>query len=144
MISIKIKISLIAICAICIAFVCPATFANTLYERLGGEKTVAQFVSETVDLSAVDPQIKRSFDKVDLKKLKVKVAEQICALTQGPCKYTGDDMKLAHQGLELTEAEFYGFVDILRGTLNRAKVPESAKNELLRILAPMKRDIVTK
>ena len=53
-------------------------------------------------------------------------------------------MKLAHQGLELTEAEFYGFVDILRGTLNRAKVPESAKNELLRILAPMKRDIVTK
>ena len=53
-------------------------------------------------------------------------------------------MKIAHQGLDITEAEFYGFVDILRGTLNRAKVPESAKNELLRILAPMKRDIVTK
>ncbi len=141
MISIKTKISFVVIC---IATICPVAFANTLYERLGGEKTVAQFVSETVDLSVVDPQIKRSFDKVDLKKLKVKVAEQICALTGGPCKYSGDDMKIAHQGLDITEAEFYGFVEILRDTLNRAKVPESAKNELLRILAPMKRDIVTK
>lgn len=141
MILIKTKISLVVIF---IATICPVAFASTLYERLGGEKTVAQFVSETVDLSVVDPQIKRSFDKVDLKKLKVKVAEQICALTGGPCKYSGDDMKIAHQGLDITEAEFYGFVEILRGTLNRAKVPESAKNELLRILAPMKRDIVTK
>lgn len=141
MILIKTKISLVVIF---IATICPVAFANTLYERLGGEKIVAQFVSETVDLSVVDPLIKRSFDKVDLKKLKVKVAEQICALTGGPCKYSGDDMKIAHQGLDITEAEFYGFVDILRGTLNRAKVPESAKNELLRILAPMKRDIVTK
>ena len=141
MISIKTKISLVVIF---IATICPVAFANTLYERLGGEKIVAQFVSETVDLSIVDPLIKRSFDKVDLKKLKVKVAEQICALSGGPCKYSGDDMKIAHQGLDITEAEFYGFVDILRGTLNRAKVPESAKNELLRILAPMKRDIVTK
>lgn len=133
-----------SLAAICIGIVCPTAFASTLYERLGGEKAVAQFVSETVDLSAVDPQIKRSFDKVDLKKLKVKVAEQICALTDGPCKYSGDDMKLAHQGMDLTEADFYGFVEILRGTLNRAKVSEGAKNELLRILAPMKRDIVTK
>lgn len=141
MISTKTKIGL---AIICIASVCPAAFANTLYERLGGEKMVAQFVSETVDLSAADPQIKRSFDKVDLKKLKVKVAEQICVLTDGPCKYSGDDMKVAHQGLDITETEFYGFVEILRGTLNRAKVSEGAKNELLRILAPMKRDIVTK
>ena len=141
MISTKTKIGVVIIC---ITAICPAAVANSLYERLGGEKTVAQFVSETVDLSAIDPQIKRSFDKVDLKKLKLKVAEQICALTDGPCKYSGDDMKIAHQGLDLTESEFYGFVEILRGTLNRAKVPEGAKNELLRILAPMKRDIVTK
>ena len=71
MISIKTKISLVVIF---IATICPVAFANTLYERLGGEKIVAQFVSETVDLSIVDPLIKRSFDKVDLKKLKVKVA----------------------------------------------------------------------
>ena len=141
MISIKTRVALAILCSCAI---CPFALASTLYERLGGEKMVAEFVSETVDLSATDPSIKRSFDKVDLKKLKVKVAEQICALTGGPCKYSGDSMKLAHQGMDITEAEFYGFVEIFRETLNRAKVAEGAKNELLRILAPMKRDIVTK
>ena len=53
-------------------------------------------------------------------------------------------MKLVHQGLDVTEAQFYRFVEILRGTLNKAQVPDGAKNELLRILAPMKRDIIAK
>ena len=141
MISIKTSVGFAILCSVA---TCPFAFAETLYERLGGQKTVADFVSETVELSATDQTIKRSFDKVDLKKLKVKVTEQICALTGGPCNYSGDSMKLAHQGLDITEAEFYGFVEIFRGTLNRANVPEGAKNELLRILAPMKRDIVTK
>lgn len=141
MISINSRIGLFAFCAIAI---CPAVFADTLYERLGGEKGVAQFVEQTIDLTASDPVTKRSFEKVDLKKLKLKIAEHICALTDGPCKYAGDPMKIVHQGLDITEAEFFAMVEILRGTLNRSRVSESAKNELLRILAPMKRDIVSK
>ena len=139
MISNKQKIGFAALCA---TLICPTAIADTLYQRLGGEKGVAQFVDQTVELSAADPLTRRTFDKVDLKKLKQKVAEQICALTDGPCKYTGDSMKLVHQGMDITEAEFYGFVEILRGTLNRAEVSEGAKNELLRIFAPMKHQIV--
>lgn len=138
MISNKQKIGFAALCA---TLICPVAIADTLYQRLGGEKGVAHLADQTVELSAADPLTRRTFDKVDLKKLKQKVAEQICALTDGPCKYTGDSMKLVHQGLDITEAEFYGFVEILRGTLNRAEVSEGAKNELLRILAPMKREI---
>lgn len=123
---------------------CQSVLAESLYERLGGVQGVAQFVDQTIDLTAANPLTKRSFDKVDLKKLKLKIAEHICALTDGPCKYTGDSMKLAHRGLDITEGEFYTMVEILRGTLNRAEVPEGAKNELLRILAPMQREIVTK
>lgn len=122
----------------------PMVVAQTLYERLGGEVGVARFVDQTIDLTASDAVTKRSFDKVDLKKLKVKIGEHICALTGGPCEYSGDPMKIVHQGLDITEAEFYSMVEILRGTLNRSQVSESAKNELLRILAPMKRDIVSK
>lgn len=140
MFSINRRIGLIAIFAIMIS---PIALADTLYDRLGGEKGVAQFVNRTVDLSAMDPQTKRTFDKVDLKKLKQKVAEQICSLTGGPCTYTGDSMKLVHQGMNLTEAEFYGFVETLRSALNESQVSAGAKNELLRILAPMKRDIVS-
>ena len=104
MISINKQIGVFAICAITI---CPTVFADTLYERLGGEKGVAQFVDQTIDLTVADPLTKRSFDKIDLKKLKQKIAEQICALTEGPCKYSGDPMKVVHQGLDISEAEFY-------------------------------------
>lgn len=118
--------------------------AGSLYARLGGETVVTKVVGETIDRCAVSPQTRRSFDKVNLKNLKKKLVEQICFLSGGGCEYTGDDMKLVHKGLDITESEFYGLVDILRDSLNNAGVAEGPKNELLRLLAPMKRDIVTK
>lgn len=117
---------------------------TTLYERLGGEKVVARFVDETINLTSTDPKTKRSFDKINLVNLKKKIAEHICELTDGPCKYSGDSMKLVHKGMDITESEFYLMVEHLRIALDRTGVDEGAKNELLRILAPMKRDIVTK
>lgn len=118
--------------------------ATTLYDQLGGAKVIEQVVSDTIDRTASDPVTKRSFDKVNLAKLKKKVEEHICELSGGPCKYSGDPMKLAHQGLDIKEAEFFGMVQHLRDSLDKAGVPQSAKNELLKILAPMKRDIVTR
>jgi len=118
--------------------------AATLYERLGGNKIIEQVVSDTIDRTASDPVTRRSFDKVNLANVKRKVVEQICELASGPCKYSGDSMKLSHQGLDIREAEFYGMVQHLREALDRAGVQQSAKNELLKLLAPMKRDIVTR
>jgi len=121
-----------------------AGWPATLYDRLGGAKVIEQVVADTIDRTASDPVTKRSFDKVDLAKLKKKVEEHICELSAGPCKYSGDTMKLSHQGLDIREAEFFGMVQHLRDSLDKAGVPQSAKNELLKILAPMKRDIVTR
>ena len=120
------------------------TPTDTLFQRLGGEKTVAQIVDETIDSTAADAKTARSFKKVNLVNLKKKIVEQICQLADGPCMYSGDEMKLVHSGLDITESEFYGMVEHLRMALDHANVGEGAKNELLRILAPMKREIVTK
>ncbi len=117
---------------------------QTLYQRLGGEKTIAKIVDETIDRSATHAQTARSFNKINLVNLKKKIVEHFCQLAEGPCKYSGDEMKLVHKGLDITESEFYGMVEHLRMALDHAQVTESAKNELLKILAPMKRDIVTK
>jgi hemoglobin len=117
--------------------------APTLYEALGGQPVIERVVNQTVEKSATDPVTKRSFDKVNLTNLKKKLVEQICEIAAGPCKYSGDTMKLSHKGLDITEAEFYGLVEHLRESLNAAGVSEGAKNQLLRLLAPMKRDIVT-
>jgi hemoglobin len=126
-------------------FLSPLIFATepSLYERLGGEAVVAKVVEQTVSRVANNPEVNQSFDKVNLSKLDKIVVEQICSLTGGGCKYSGDDMKTVHAGLNITEREFYAMVEALRMALDANGVGEREKNELLRILAPMKRDIVT-
>ena len=117
---------------------------TSLYARLGGEPVVAQVVNQTIDTVAQDPRVNRSFDQVNLKRVKSKLVEQICSLTRGGCEYTGDEMKLVHKGLKITEREFYALVEALRQALNDNGVGEREKNELLAILAPMKRLVVEK
>lgn len=115
----------------------------SLYSRLGGDPVVKKVVGETIDRSASDPRTRRSFEGVKLQNVKDKIVEQICSLTGGGCTYTGDPMDKVHKGLKNTEAEMHLLVQFLRDSLDKNGVGESEKNELLRILAPMKRDIVT-
>ena len=91
-----------------------------------------------------DARTKRSFQKINLKRLREKLNEQICALSNGPCQYSGDSMKDVHGGLDITDAEFNGLVENLTTALNANGVGLREKNELLKLLAPMKRDVVTK
>jgi hemoglobin len=114
----------------------------TLYERLGGAPTMDRVVSRLVDRAAADVRMQRSFDGVKLPALKKSIAQQFCNVAGGGCVYEGETMANAHRDLKITDSEFDALVALLREELDRAHVPPSAKNELLRLLAPMKRDIV--
>ncbi|HUP29705.1 MAG TPA: group 1 truncated hemoglobin [Usitatibacter sp.] len=122
---------------------CAAVPANepSLYARLGGEPVVKRVVGETIDRASTDPRTSRSFKDVKLQNVKDKIVEQICDLAGGGCKYSGDPMDKVHKGLKNTEAEMALVVQWLRDALERAGVHDREKNELLRLLAPMKRDI---
>lgn len=117
---------------------------GSLYQRLGGEPVVARVVEETIGRVSRDSRVNQSFDKVDIRKLNQKIVDQICMLGGGGCRYTGDDMKKVHAGLDITEQGFYALVEALRDSLDSNGVGEREKNELLRLLAPMKRDVVTR
>jgi hemoglobin len=119
------------------------TSDQPLYTRLGGAPVVKQVVGETIDRAATDPRTSRSFQDVKLQNVKDKIVEQICSLAGGGCKYTGDPMDKVHAGLKNTEAEMNLLVQFLRDACDHAGVRTAEKNELLRLLAPMKRDIVT-
>ena len=122
---------------------CAAPPANTsLYQRLGGAPTVKLFVDRTVDRTSTDPRTMRSFDGVKLGPLKDSIAQQICSISDGGCKYEGETMAKSHQDAKIQPREFDALVDILREEMDRAGVDAGAKNELLKLLAPMKRDIV--
>lgn len=114
-----------------------------LYQQLGGVDNITRFSSKTLDRVSQDPRSKRTFDGIKMPYLKASVSAYICKLADGPCVYEGQDMKKSHADLNLAGSEFELMVTILREELDAAGVPTAAKNELLRRLAPSKRDIVT-
>jgi hemoglobin len=124
------------------AGVAAANSRPLLYDRLGGATGVAAISDSLVDRVAADPKLQRSFKDTNLDHIKKMLAEQICALSGGGCRYSGDSMKETHAGHHISEAEFYGMVDELRQVLKQRGVDMGATNQLLKLLAPMKRDIV--
>ncbi len=116
--------------------------APSLYSQLGGEPVIARVVDRTIDAAASDPRTRRSFDGIKLAAVKQSLAQQICALAEGPCRYEGETMARAHRDARITASEFDALVGMLREQLDAAGVDDAAKNRLLRLLAPMKRDIV--
>jgi hemoglobin len=128
--------------ALALAAVHAANRADSLYSRLGGTANVTAIVTDTIERAAHDPHLKRSFDDVNLERVERHIVEQICGLAGGGCKYSGDSMHDAHAGLGISESEFFGLVEVLRDSMRRHGVQLRERNELLQILAPMKRDIV--
>jgi hemoglobin len=120
----------------------PAGAKASLYDRLGGQVGVAAIAGSLIDRVSADPMLGRSFKDSKLERIKQLLAEQICDLSGGPCHYSGDSMRDVHAGHHISEAEFYGMVAKLREVLKERHVSQGASNELLRLLAPMKRDVV--
>src|SRR6202162_2179978 len=111
-------------------------------DRLGAKDAIVAVVDDFVGNVAADNRINRYFAKTDIPRLKRNLVDQICAGTGGPCTYTGRDMKTAHAGMGITDAQFNALVEDLVKTLDKFKVPEKEKGELLGILGPMKPSIV--
>lgn len=78
--------------------------APPLYDRLGGADGVAAIAAALTDRVAADPKLGRSFKDAKLDRIKKLLAEQICDLSGGPCRYSGDSMKEVHAGLHISEA----------------------------------------
>jgi hemoglobin len=115
----------------------------SLYERLGKKDAITAVVDDFVGRVANDTRINGKFANANIPRLKMLLVEQICAASGGPCTYTGRDMKTTHAGMGVTGEQFDALVGDLVASLNKFKVPEREKNELLSALGPMKKDIVT-
>ena len=76
-----------------------------LYDRLGGAAGVAAIADTLIDRVAADPRLGRSFKDTNLGRIKKLFAEQICDLSGGPCRYSGDSMKEVHAGHQISEGE---------------------------------------
>jgi len=125
----------------------PAASSNdgakkSLYERLGGKPAIEAVIDEFLKNVATDQRIAHRFALTNLKDLRNKLVDQVCAATGGPCTYTGGDMKTVHRGMRVKSAEFDALVEDLIKALDTFKVPATEKGELLGALGGMKADIV--
>ncbi len=117
----------------------------SLYQRLGGYDAIAAVTDDFIGRLLADPSLARFFaghsndSKGHIRQL---VVEQLCAAAGGPCVYTGRDMKTSHTGLGITEAQWNAAVAHLVATLDKFKVPQAEKDELLAVVSTLKADIV--
>src|SRR5439155_11565322 len=115
---------------------------KSLYERLGGTPAITAVVDEFVARDVADPRINNRFFNVDADNLKKLLVQFVCMATGGPCKYEGRDMATAHAGMDLVDDEFNALVENLGGALDKFKVADKEKGELVGALGPLKPQIV--
>lgn len=123
-----------------------ATAANAedYYAEFGGQQGMTEVVNHFVDRVTHDQRIEHYFDNANIPELKKQLAIQFCMLLGGPCKYQGPDMHTVHQNMGVTEAAFNSLADDLIYVMNQQHVPISAQNALIKKLAPMEHQIVTR
>ena len=128
--------------------VCTSLFAAdapSLYKRLGGYDALAAVTDDFIGRLATDTSLQRFFvghSKDSLVRIRQLVVDQLCAATGGPCAYIGRDMKSAHQGMGISEADWNTAAGHLVATLDKFKVPQKEKAEVLAAISGLKADIV--
>ena len=123
---------------------------KALWDRLGGEAAVKAVVHDFVLAAAEDKKVNFTRDgkvKLDAKgveHLEKMLVEFVSSATGGPLKYTGKSMKESHKGMAITDDEFDALAGVLVATLKKYKVPQAEIDELVKIVASTRPDIVEK
>jgi hemoglobin len=125
-----------------------ADATSSLYDRLGGVYSIATVVDDFIDRIMVDPRLNanprvdEAHHRVAPAGFKYLVTEMVCWAAGGPQNYTGRSMKESHQEMLITAGEWEAFVDDLRQTLDKFRVPTAEQAELQTIVASTRADIV--
>jgi truncated hemoglobin YjbI len=122
---------------------------KSLYERLGGVHAIAAVVDDFVNRLIVNPVIGSnprtvaSLQKIPVPAIKFQLTAMLCQVSGGPQKYFGHDMKAAHMGLMISDAEWDAAAADLKATLDKFNVPEKEQQEIFVLVSSTKPDIVT-
>lgn len=144
-------ISLLILLAAASAMVPPAfsqsmsNQTDSLYKRLGGYDAIAAVTDDMLGRLIADPQLSRffvGFNNESKTRIRQHFVDFLCKATGGPCAYRGQDMKTAHAGINITEQDWQASVKDLQATLDKFKVPERERNEVLTMVSGLKGDIV--
>lgn len=116
----------------------PATDESSpLYQALGERSGIATIVTDLMYRIVDDKRIAFQFKGLDVNRFHRNLTDQLCALANGPCTYTGKAMREVHSAMDITATQFNALVEDLILAMEANQVPTAAQNELLAKLAPM-------
>lgn len=142
-------------CSLLLAVGCTTTTSSTtspnstttpqnpiLYEQLGGGAGLEKIVDSFIDNIGKDPQILPYFADAKVSHFRTFFLEHLCAVSDGPCTYTGDSMEDIHTGMHIDEADFNRVVELLVDALEQNHIPFTTQNRLLERLAPLRGGVI--
>lgn len=120
--------------------------SKTLYERLGRYDGIAKIADDYLKGVRADPQLSRFIGRStdSLVRAKQLLKDQLCALTGGPCVYVGRDMKTAHGGLGITEADWELNMKYMSAALDKSHIARRDKEQMLALIEGFRKQIVEK
>lgn len=120
---------------------------KSLYERLGGYDVIAAFMTDYIMRIRADPNFARFSGGrgADKKKRDLQLnIDYMCKATGSSNYYLGRDMKTSHAGLGITGDEWEANMRYMAEALDKYRIPQREKQEVLALVAGMKREIVEK
>lgn len=114
-----------------------------LYQAFGAKSGLVSLMDDFMTRLLADPRTGPHFKPANHQHVKEQLVEQFCALGGGPCVYKGADMKTSHAELDIKKSDFHALVEVLQLSMDAKGIPFRRQNEMLALLAPMHREIIT-
>jgi hemoglobin len=114
----------------------------SLYEQLGGRNNIEAVVAEFYSRVLADPILRPIFDGIDMNHLRRHQTAFISYALGGPNQYSGRSMRIAHEGLNISETQFGAVAGHLSGSLASFDLPVSLIDQVVAHVAQLKGEIV--
>lgn len=121
----------------------------SLFEQLGGTNGISRIVDDAVEAHMNNPMVSARFLPYQSQPEKLAVIKQhtiefFSMGSGGPQIYNGMDMVTAHTGMNISASEYMYVIDDIFLALDKNKMTEETKKDVLAILWSLKGMIIAK
>jgi hemoglobin len=119
--------------------------APSLYERLGGYDAVSAVANNLLPRLMGDEKLGRfwSHRGADgIKREKQLLIDFLSSCAGGPVYYTARNMTLTHQGMQISDDDWWRFSGHVHATLDHFKLADPEKGEVVAFIESIKPEIV--
>ena len=119
--------------------------STSLYERLGGHAAIVAFADDLLPRLMSDGALGRFWahrGTDGVARDKQLLIDYLASVTGGPVYYTGRDMKLSHEGMQISASDWDAFLGHAVATMDALGVGDVEQGEVAAFVASIRDDIV--